>query len=367
MGERLLRTDRLTVGYNGVPLLRDITLNIEPGEILTLIGPNGAGKSTILKSILRQLEPLGGTVYLTGKPMGEMTGRETARHLSAMMTERTIPELMSCEEVVGSGRYPYTGRLGILSSKDRTKVQEALELTGTYELAERDFSHLSDGQRQRVLLARAICQEPDVIILDEPTSFLDIRYKLELLEVLKKMVNERRLAVIMSLHELDLAQKISDRVLCVREGKIDRCGPPDEIFSDGYIRELYGVKSGSYDEFFGCLELQAVVGEPQVFVIGGSGSGLSIYRQLQRKSIPFAAGILYENDIEFHTASTLASEVISARAFYPIDKNEYQRALSVLKACERVICCLKEFGPFNHENQMLAEYALRSGKLTKQT
>ena len=183
---------------------------------MTLIGPNGAGKSTILKSVIRQLEPVGGAVYLDGRDMAGLSERETARRMSVLMTSHVRPELMTCEDVVATGRYPYTGRLGILGQEDWAKVEECLALVQASDLAERDFSRISDGQRQRVLLARALCQEPEVLVLDEPTSFLDIRHKLELLAILKDMVRSRDLAVVMSLHELDLAQKISDYVVCVR-------------------------------------------------------------------------------------------------------------------------------------------------------
>lgn len=357
MQEYFLYTDRMTVGYHGVPLIRDIEIKVRKGEILTLIGPNGAGKSTILKSIIRQLALLGGTVYLDGRAMHALPEREVARTLSVLMTERVQPELMTCGDVVGTGRYPYTGRMGILSAEDHKKVREAMELVHAGELYDCDFSQISDGQRQRVLLARAICQEPEVIVLDEPTSFLDIRYKLELLNILKRLVREKQLAVVMSLHELDLAQKVSDTVLCVRGNIIDRCGPPEEIFTGGYIRDLYGMVSGSYNEHFGCLELERAPGAPRVFVIGGGGSGIPVYRRLQRMGVPFAAGILYENDMDFEVARALAGNVVSAPAFQPMGDAEYERARAAVDACAQVVCCLDTFGSFVEKNRLLAAYA----------
>ena len=177
MAHPFVETKEMTVGYRGVPLIRDIALRVHRGEILTLIGPNGSGKSTILKSLIRQLALIGGTVYLDGKSLQTLPERDLARTMSVLLTEHVRPELMTCWDVAAAGRYPYTGRLGLLSDEDRAKVDEALALVGADELADRDFSCISDGQRQRVLLARAICQEPEVIVLDEPTSFLDIRYK----------------------------------------------------------------------------------------------------------------------------------------------------------------------------------------------
>ena len=191
MSKYVICTEQMTVGYDGKPLINNIEIKMKPGEIFTLIGPNGAGKSTILKSMTRQLRLIGGTVYLDQKTMSRMSGNEVAKKLAVVMTERIRPELMTCEDIVATGRYPYTGTLGILTKKDWEKVYDAMELVHTLELKNRDFSAVSDGQRQRILLARAICQEPEVIVLDEPTSFLDIRHKLELLSVLKNMVRKK--------------------------------------------------------------------------------------------------------------------------------------------------------------------------------
>ena len=161
-----------------------------------------------------------------------------ARKVAVMLTERMKPELMTCHDVVATGRYPYTGRLGVLSGEDENKVDEALMAVHAQELGIRNFLEISDGQRQRILLARAICQEPEVMILDEPTSYLDIRHKLELLEILRKLAKEKEITVIMSLHEIDLAQKISDKVVCVKGDRIAGFGNPEEIFTEEKIREL---------------------------------------------------------------------------------------------------------------------------------
>jgi len=363
MSDVCLRTEGLSVGYNGRPLIREIALKLRQGEIVTLIGPNGAGKSTILKSIIRQLDLVRGAVYLDGRDMAGLSERDISRKLSVLMTAHIRPELMTCFDVAATGRYPYTGRLGILSQEDREKVAQCLELVHASDLADADFSRISDGQRQRVLLARALCQEPEVMVLDEPTSFLDIRHKLELLAILKDMVRTRRLAVLMSLHELDLAQKISDFVVCVRGDVIDRQGTPEEIFTSGYIMDLYGAARGSYSALFGSLELEAPRGQPEVFVIGGGGTGIPVYRRLQRQGVPFAAGVLQENDLDFPVASALAGQVIAEKPFHPIGEDAFLRAEALMNCCRRVICPLADFGPMNEKNRLLRDAAQRAGKL----
>lgn len=249
-----LETEKLSVGYDGKPLIRDVCLQVQRGKIVTLIGPNGSGKSTILKTIVGQLSKVSGTVMLEGAPMERCGQKEIAKRMAILMTERIHPELMTCYDVVSTGRYPYTGALGLLGKEDKRIVEESLELVHGRDMADRPFDAISDGQRQRILLARALCQTPEIIVLDEPTSYLDIRYKLELLTILKTMVREKNLAVLMSLHELDLAQRVSDTVVCVSGDRIDRMGSPEEIFSNDYIARLYHMEPGKYDPCFDTLE-----------------------------------------------------------------------------------------------------------------
>lgn len=366
MEEYYFYTEGLTVGYHGVPLIKNIDICLKNGEILTLIGPNGAGKTTILKSIIRQLKPLGGVLVLDQKQMDAMSGREMAQKLSVVLTDRVRTELMSCKDVIATGRYPYTGKFGVLSDADWEIVEEAMELVHIRELAGQDFSRISDGQKQRVMLARALCQQPDIIVLDEPTSFLDIRYKLEFLSILQNLSRTRQLSVIMSLHELDLAGRISDKIVCIRGDKVERFGTPEEIFTENYIPALYQMTTGSYDERTGNLELEPVRGEPKVFVIAGNGTGTAVFRRLQREGIPFAAGILWENDLDYPVARALAARIVSVRAFERIGEEQMQQARQLMQQCDRVICML-DFaytGSLSKELLSLLEYAREKGKVS---
>ena len=355
--EAYLRTENLAAGYDGKAWIREISIHASRGEIVTLIGPNGAGKSTILKSIAGQLKPVGGVVSLDGRMMEQWPETEIARRMAVMMTERMQPELMTCFDVAAMGRYPHTGRFGILSETDRAIVREALAMVHAEELEDREFSRISDGQKQRILLARAICQQPQIILLDEPTSFLDIRHKMELLTILKTLVREKQVAVLMSMHELDLAQKVSDYIVCVGENKIWKCGTPEEIFTETCMEELFGIPGGSYCAEYGSVELPAAAGTPEVFVIGGNGSGIPVYRQLQRQGIPFAAGVLHENDLDYPVAKALAVQVVSEQPYEVIREETYEEALRVMKMCGKVILCVQEFGSGNRKNKELAQWA----------
>ena len=358
-----MKTEHLDVGYNGKSLIRDICLEFGKGEIVTLIGPNGAGKSTILKSIARQLRLIGGRVLIEGGDMKNLSFRTLSEKMAVMLTERSRPEMMTCHEIVAAGRYPYTGRLGILSEEDEKKVEEAMVLVHAEDLGPRDFNAISDGQRQRVLLARALCQDPDIILLDEPTSFLDIRHKLELLAILRKMAVENGITVLLSLHEIDLAQKISDRIICVKGDRIRLYGTPEEIFREEVIRDLYEMETGSYDPVFGSLEMNRPEGKPKVFVISSCGKGIPVYRKLQRDGIPFAAGILYENDIDYEAASRLASEIVTEKPFEPIGTEALEKAKELVRRCESVIYAGGRIGSTNTRLNELTGYAEACGKL----
>ena len=189
-----ITTEKMSVGYDGKPLIEEVEIALRKGGILTLLGPNGAGKSTILKSIARQLSLIAGTVRLDGEDMKSLTGAELSKKMAVVMTKRLRAELMTCEDVVATGRYPYTGRFGVLSKDDHKAVENAMELVKVTELRDLMFDRISDGQRQRVMLARAICQDTAILVLDEPTSYLDIRYKLDILNSIRKLARERNIA-----------------------------------------------------------------------------------------------------------------------------------------------------------------------------
>ena len=250
MNEPLLTLDRLTIGYDGEPLIRDICLSLRRGEILVLIGANGAGKSTLLKTMSRRLEPVAGTVLLSGEDLSRRKSRELARQIASVRPGILSPEHMTAEEVVAQGRYPYTGALGLLSETDREAIREAMRQLEVEPFCTREFRCLSDGQRQRVLLARALAQEPELLILDEPTAYLDLRYQLELLEILRTLAREKHLSILLSLHELELARRIADRVLCLH-GASAELGTPEEILSPERIEALFDLRPGTYRSYLG--------------------------------------------------------------------------------------------------------------------
>ena len=354
--------ENLSVGYDKKALSHHICIGINKEEIVTLKGKNGSVKYTILKSITRQLQIIGGKVYFDDRNLNSFSYKELSTRMAVVLTERMRPELMTCHDIVATGRYPYTGRLGILSREDEEKVEEAMRAVHAESLGSRDFNNISDGQRQRVLLARAICQEPDIIILDEPTSFLDIKHKLDLLSILRDMAKKKQITVIMSLHEIDLAQKIADKIICVKGDTISHFGKPEDIFEENMIKELYEINNGFFDPLFGSIELPKPDGEAKTFVICGNGTGIPIFRQLQKDHTPFIAGILYTNDVDYRLARLLASKVITEEPFMEISEEAFQKAQKAMKSCERIICTAVPVGSCNKRLGELIDAATKSGK-----
>ncbi|MCM1046035.1 MAG: ABC transporter ATP-binding protein [Candidatus Gastranaerophilales bacterium] len=351
------QTKDLAVGYRGRSLIHGINIGVEKGKILTLIGPNGAGKSTLLKTITRHLARIGGTVAIGGKDIQDWSAKEMATRVAVVLTDRIRPELMTCEEVVAMGRYPYTNAVGKMTAADQEAVSRALFRVHATELKEQDFSTLSDGQRQRILLARAICQEPQAIVLDEPTAYLDIRFKIELLDILREMAHEEGTAVIMSLHEIDLASKISDYIVCVKGDTIAAFGTPEEILKEGVIESLYGLEEGKYNQLYGSVEFGRPKGNPKVFVTAGGGYGVPVYRLLQKRQIPFATGILYENDIDFSVALALGEHVVKAPAFEEMKEEQLKQALTWMQKAGALIDAGTPIGSMNKMNGRLIESA----------
>lgn len=361
--EMYFQTNNLSVGYSGKALIRDINIGVEKGKILCLLGPNGSGKSTILRSISRHLKKIAGTVFIAKEDMNSLNSVEVAKRLSVVLTEKVAPELMTCEEVVATGRYPYTNHFGKLTAEDQRIVEESMAAVCVLDLMDQEFNHLSDGQKQRVLLARAICQQPEIIILDEPTSYLDIRHKIELLGILRKMAVEQNVTVILSLHEVDLAAKLADTIILVKDNSIYGVGCPEDVLDDGVIKTLYGIEMGSFNMLMGSVELpRTCLTEPQVFVFGGDGYGTRCYRALHKSGISFCTGVLYHNDVDYQVAMSLARQTVFEKSFRPIGDAIYEQACKAMLKCEVIIDSGFDLEGETNRNRLLLELAYNTNK-----
>lgn len=233
----------LSFGYDGpegTPILKALSLSLHPGEMLALVGPNGCGKTTLLKQLSGVLTPTTGHVYLDGQRLHQMKPKDVARQLAALEQHIQVDFAFTVEQLVAMGRMPYLQRLQGLSPKDRAIVDDAMTRTGIAALRHRHIDEVSSGERQRVWLAMALAQEPQVLLLDEPASHLDIKYQLDMLALLRQLSRDG-LAVAMSMHELHLLGQFADRVALIHQGQLHAIGPTQEVITPQHILDVFGV------------------------------------------------------------------------------------------------------------------------------
>ena len=236
-----LSTERLTAGYDKKDVITGVDIAIKDREMVGIIGPNGSGKSTLLKALARLLKPRSGTVHLDGKTLREMSTGEVARHMAALPQAPSSPAELTVRELVGYGRYPHVPWLRRLGSADRGVIDRAIGECHLEALDQRQVSTLSGGERQRAWLAMALAQEPRVMLLDEPVTFLDICHQLEVMDLITQLNVERGITVLMVLHDLNLASRYCERLLVVSDGRIAYDGPTEEVIRPDVLRDVFNV------------------------------------------------------------------------------------------------------------------------------
>jgi iron complex transport system ATP-binding protein len=242
MRDVAIRAASIVAGYDAQPVLRGVSLEVQAGELLAIVGPNGAGKSTLLRVLSGALRPRAGAVELFGRPLEEYDRRALARTLASVAQENSVAFQFSVMEIVLMGRAPHLGAFHFESPHDLEIAAGALRYFDLTMLARRPIHELSGGERKRVFLARALAQEPRVVLLDEPTAFLDLRHVAEIFECFRKLRAERGLAVIATMHDLNAAALYADRILMLDQGAIASYGSPVEVLDPAKLRVVYGVE-----------------------------------------------------------------------------------------------------------------------------
>lgn len=302
-----LSTSHLTVGYtNGrraTTVLADINITLQPGELTCLIGPNGAGKSTLMRTLAGMQNGLAGQVQLGNEQIGQIPAQRLAKQLAVVLTERVDVGNLSSYALVALGRHPYTDWRGQLSAQDEAVVRNALTTVGAVPLAARPVNELSDGERQKVMIARALAQEPQVLLLDEPTAFLDLPRRVEIMQLLHRLAREEGCAILLSTHDLELALRLADRLWLMPVGGPLAVGLPEELALNGALAATFRSEGVEFDSRLGSFKVQRQNCGP-IGLTGDGEKALWTTRALERigfevvadnRTLPFQVHITGQN------------------------------------------------------------------------
>lgn len=360
--QNVLTCENLAVGYGGQAVLSGLTLAFETGRFISLLGPNGAGKTTLLRTLSRHLAPVGGRIAVMGRPLKNLSALELARFMAVVLTDKVSPPLFTVSEFVALGRYPHTGFLGRLGPADNAAVVAALAAVHAEDLAGRPFADISDGERQKALVARALAQEPRLLLLDEPTIHLDLKHRVEVMTILRDLCRRQGITVVASLHDVDVAAKVSDQVALIKKGTLSAWGPPEAVLTGAAVADLYDFNKAEFNRHLGSIELRGDGRRERVFVVAGMGSGALVYRMLAKRGFSIATGVLHENDLDYYVAHSLGASCTSQDPMEPVGSEAISAALGLMEDCQMVIDCGFGLGPLNQDNVRLLEKALQKGK-----
>jgi len=370
-----IRIEGLVVGYDAAPVLAGVTLDVAGGEFVGIVGPNGSGKTTLLRSVARVLTPASGAVLIDGKDVSEIPARELARQLG-VVPQDTVPAFdFTALEIVLMGRSPHLGRFQLEGAKDMAIAERAMRQTGTLGIAGRPFAALSGGERQRVVIARALAQEPRVVLLDEPTSHLDISYQFEILNLIRRLNREEGITVLAVLHDLNLAAQYCDRLVMLGGRQIQAVGSPAAVLTAENVKRVYGAEvwirrhptSGRPYVIAGIgrpvseEEGRRFDRRPKVHVICGGGTGAPIFAKLLRRGCEVTAGALNIGDTDQEAADALGVPYVSVPPFTPISDDAAEENARLAAEADIVVVSDAPYGAWNLPNLRAAVSAADSG------
>ncbi len=362
-----LEVRNVNFDYETIKVLHDISFSIDRGEFVGIIGPNGSGKSTLLKNISRVLKPSEGDIILEGKDIKLFKRRDLARRVAVVPQDGEISFAFTAWEIVLMGRAPYIGRFSQEGERDREIAQRAMQLTDTWDIAHRPFTELSGGEKQRVIIARALTQEPTLLLLDEPTSHLDINYQLEIFDLIKRLNKEEDLTIIAVSHDLNLSSQYCDYLIMLNKGKIFASGRPEEVITADNIKAVYNAEVIIRKDTFSNRPL--VIPYPnqkrslftktlRVHIICGGGAGQTVISRLCKEGYKITVGALNVKDSDWELAISLGVEVVEEIPFSPIREDTHKLNLRAIEKADVVILTNIPIGHGNMKNLEAAKFAL---------
>ena len=352
-----LRINNIACRYDAADVLENINFSAKGGDFIGVIGPNASGKSTLLKSISKVLKPHTGVVLLNEKDVYTFKSAEIAKNLAVVPQESVISFAFTALEVVLMGRTPHLNRFEMESTQDLIIAQKSMELTNTWYLAERPIDTLSGGEKQRIIIARALTQEPRVLLLDEPTDHLDINHQIEILDLIKRLSKEKEMVVIGVFHDLNIVSQYCDRLILLHKGRIFAAGGAGDVLTGENIEKVYGVKvTVKQDDISGKLlihpQRKRMIKEAKakVHVIAGSGSAVSLMNELVDNGYNVSLGVINIGDSDYITAKALELDIVEEKPFSPITKENYEKNLELIKQADYVILTNIPIGFANIKN-----------------
>lgn len=357
----------VSFAYNQREILKNISLEVKQGEMLGILGPNGVGKTTLLRVISGALVPFKGDVLFEGVNIREMSPKERARRIAVLPQSEPPVDYLTVREMVMLGRVPYLSLFSGERKEDRESVAKALEMVGIKDLENRKMGQLSGGERQKVLIARALAQQPRLLLLDEPIVHLDLSYQLEVLFLLKKLKEEENLSIICVLHDINLASYFSDELLLMKDGQAFAYGEPSEVITQDNLKKVFNIYALVRDNpliarpYIRVIHKREAKG-PRVHLIAGGGSGREVMEKLVSEGYSLSLGVVNVGDSDYETAEGLDIECVEEAPFAPISEESYNRALELLREAKAVIVAPLPFGWGNIKNLEIAEVAQREGK-----
>ncbi len=361
----ILSVQGVRVAYAAEPVLQGVSFEVRRGEIVVILGPNGAGKTTLLRTIAKRVMPKGGVVFLDGQDIKRMSVPQLMRTLSVVPQSEGSPFNFTVQDIVAMGRIPHLSPLAPLSEKDWHAVREAMEATDTWHLRERLFTELSGGEQRRVLLAKALAQQPQLLLLDEPTANLDLHYQLEVVELLQRLNRERGITVLAILHDLNLATLLGHRFILMHRGRIHVVGEAEEVLMPQNIQQVYGVPvvitrhplNGKPIVLLSDRRIPSAKGV-RVHVVCGGGTGGEVMALLAAAGCQVSAGALNGGDSDYETAQLLGIKIVEEQPFMPISPEAYEQTKRLIADAEVVVLTDVPFGWGNLVNlQAIAEVA----------
>ena len=366
-----LEVRELTFAFGEKTVLRKVSLEVRHGEFLGLMGPNGSGKTTLLRCIMNYLPSDGTRIVIGGRPLGRLTAVEVAKTFAVVPQASATDFIFTAHEMVMMGRTPHIrGRLAGLSKRDLEIVKTAMKQTNTWQFAARQFSELSGGERQRVIIARAIAQEPKILLLDEPTVYLDINGQIETMDLIKRLNREKGITTIAVLHDVNLAARYCDRIALLSEGALEALGTPREVLTPENVQSVYDVAVViRKDPFTGGVYVMPRSSPSsirshgtRVHLLCGGGTGGPVMKALTDRGFSVSAGVLNVLDTDFETAKDLHVLTVDEAPFSPVSDESHSRNLELAGSSSSVVVSPFPVGPGNLRNLEVAMSALRSGK-----